>query len=60
MDSNSKMDSKIQKWATDPCGPNFWAGAKLHPPTHSSFLGPGNCPKADPSTVVTTYDHRHA
>jgi len=52
MGSKLKNGLKNKKWATDACGPNFWEGAKLHP--HSSFLGPGNCPKAGPSSVYTT------
>jgi len=52
MRSNSKMGSKFQEWATDPCGPNFWGGAKLHP--QFFFWAPGNFPKAGPSRTITT------
>jgi len=37
MGSKLKNGLKIKKWATDPCGPNFCGGAKLHP---HSFSGP--------------------
>jgi len=47
------MGSKLKKWATDPCGPDFWGCKIAHTPP-ILFWARGNCPKAGPSRGVTT------